>query len=204
MTRSATRFRVFGLALHLTLVVLVCSHETFSVLAQGLTISPRGLNRFWDKATRLTASTLGLSLPASNPFRAIMLSYLECSGIESGYGYFAPNVPDSCKLVFELHYTDGTIGYELPSVNSSAAGLRLVTFLEKLVRPESDPFRKFVIKTMVSSVWHEHPDATRIRAVLGTIKLPGPTEFEKGQRNEDEVLFAYEFDRTEPFESTKP
>ena len=45
------------------------------------------------------------------------------AGIETGYGYFAPNVPGGYRLVFELHYPDGRVEYELPSVSSAAAGL---------------------------------------------------------------------------------
>jgi hypothetical protein len=46
--------------------------------------------------------------------------YLHSAGIEAGYGFFAPNVPPNYKLVFELHYPDGRIDYEIPTVNSAA------------------------------------------------------------------------------------
>ena len=59
---------------------------------------------------------LGQDLAASNPAREALATYLHIAGIESGYGYFAPNVPGSYKLVFELHYPDGRVQYELPHV----------------------------------------------------------------------------------------
>ena len=65
---------------------------------------------------------------ASNPVRQALATYLHIAGIETGYGYFAPNVPGSYKLVFELHYPDGRVEYELPSVSSAAAGVACSRF----------------------------------------------------------------------------
>ena len=45
--------------------------------------------------------------------RETIAFYLHAAGIEVGYGYFAPNVPYSYKLVFQLTYPNGTTEYEL-------------------------------------------------------------------------------------------
>ena len=119
--------------------------------------------------------------------------YLHLAGIDSGYGFFAPNVSDCCKLGFELHYADGRIEYDLPSVSSHSAGLRLATFLDKLGRPEYDAIREEIIKLLAISEWREHTDATRIRAVFGVVVLPSVIEFERGLGEQNKFLYAYDF-----------
>ena len=66
--------------------------------------------------------------------REALNTYVKLAGIETGYGYFAPNVPGGYRLVFELHYPDGRVEYELPSVRSAAAGLRIAGLLDSIGR----------------------------------------------------------------------
>jgi hypothetical protein len=204
VTRTASRLLLFWLVLHFVLLILVSSAETFALIGQGLTISPPKWNWFWEKAARMTEKPLGGELAASNPVRQSLQTYLHCAGIETGYGYFAPNVPDSCRLVFELHYADGRVEYELPQVASSAAGLRIVSLLERLVRPDFDPFRKLVVQRLAASVWSEHPGVLMVRAVISSIRLPDISDYEKGGRESYEVLYAYELTPSVPGESRRP
>ena len=44
--------------------------------------------------------------------------------------------------------------------------------------------------------WREHPDATMIRTVLGSITLPSPDEFERGKRESYQFFCAYDFTAT--------
>ena len=97
---------------------------------------------------------------------------MHLAGIETGYGYFAPNVPGGYKLVFELHYADGRVEYELPRVNSAAAGLRVAGLLDKIGRTRSDALREHLVKMLTSSIWREHPGLKTIRAVFGSVSLP--------------------------------
>src|SRR5437870_1911530 len=158
------RFCRYWFAVHCFLIVAVSVRETLWLLSQGLTISPSSLRSVWQAGERVTSGALGERLDFSNPARQVLYTYLESTGIEAGYGYFAPNIPDGCRLIFELHYSDGRVEYDLPVVSSSAAGLRLVTLLEKLARPSYAPVREYIAKMMANSVWREHPDATTIRA----------------------------------------
>jgi len=134
-------------------------------------------------------------LPSS--FRRALLTYLHIAGIDRGYGYFAPNVPAGYKLVFELHYPDGRVEYELPGVNSAAAGLRVATLLDEIGRTRSDPLREYIIKTLAASVGREHPGVKTVRAVFGSLNLPSPAEFERGKRESYDFLYAYDFSRAE-------
>ena len=136
---------------------------------------------------------IGQKLPASNPVRQVLATYLHLVGIETGYGYFAPNVPGSYRLVFELHYPDGRVEYELPSVSGAAAGLRIAGLLDTIGRTPYEVLREHLVKTLARSVWREHPEVKTVRAVLGSIRLPTVSQFEHGQRESSEFLYAYDF-----------
>ena len=136
---------------------------------------------------------LGQHLASSNPIRQALATYLHLAGIETGYGYFAPNVPGSYRLVFELHYPDGRVEYELPSVSGAAAGLRIAGLLDTIGHTRHDVLREYLVKTLARAIWREHPEVKTVRAVLGSIRLPTVSEFEHGQRGSYEFMYAYDF-----------
>ncbi len=100
----------FGL--HFLLIISFSCRETLGLIARGLTIFPSSFKSFAQKAETVADAVLGQHLAASNAVRQALATYLHIAGIETGYGYFAPNVPGSYKLVFELHYPDGRVEYE--------------------------------------------------------------------------------------------
>ena len=114
-------------ALHFLLIFSFSCRETLLLVAQGPTIFPASFKNFSKKAETVLSFALGQRLPGSNAIRQAVETYRHLAGIETGYGYFAPSVPGSYKLVFELHYPDGRVEYELPSVGSAAAGLRIAS-----------------------------------------------------------------------------
>ncbi|MDB6147038.1 MAG: hypothetical protein JWO45_702 [Spartobacteria bacterium] len=192
MTRSRARFYSFGFGLHCFLIVAVSARETFWLLSYGQTDAPSSLHNVWQLSENATAAALAEKLNYSNPARQVLYTYLHSTGIEGGYGYFAPNVPDAYKLVFELHYPDGRVEYDLPLVSSSAGGLRMVSLLERLARPGYAPVREYAIKLIAKSVWREHPNAIMIRAIFSSITLPSMADYERGKRESYEVLSAYD------------
>jgi hypothetical protein len=125
-----------------------------------------------------------------------MLTYLNTTGIDAGYSYFAPNVPNSYKIVFELHYPDGHTEFELPTVSGRATGLRLATLLDVMAETEYEPLRSMMIKMLAYSVWQEHSEALNVRAVFGYVDLPTPSEFRQGRKQSYHALFAYDLDFT--------
>lgn len=127
------------------------------------------------------------------PLRRGVITYLHLAGIETGYGFFAPNVPGACKLVFELHYADGRTESRVPTVTSNASGLRVATLLDKIGRPQYDPLREVIIKMLASAVWRERREAKMIRVVFGVVTLPTANEFEHGVRESNEFLYSYDF-----------
>ena len=162
-------------------------------MAEGPTVLPVLFKNFSKKAETALSTRIGQKLPASNPVREALNTYVQLAGIEIGYGYFAPNVPGGYRLVFELHYPDGGVEYELPSVSSAAAGLRIAGLLDSIGRTPYDALREILVKTLAQAIWREHPDVESVRAILGSIRLPTAREFTEGKRESYEFLYAYDF-----------
>jgi hypothetical protein len=190
------------LALHFLLIVSFSFRATLRSVAEGSTIFPASFKSFSHKAETAVSVALGQHLAASNAIRQTLATYVHLAGIEAGYGYFAPNVPGSYGLVFELHYRDDRVEYELPSVRSDAAGLRMAGLLDTIGRTPYDVLREHLLKALARSVFREHPEVKTVRAVLGSIRLPTVSQFEHGQRESYEFLYAYDFSiQNEPPES---
>jgi hypothetical protein len=191
--------------LHFLLIVTISFRDIMSLVAHQLTIFPSPFSTAAEKWEPITSGAVGGKLPASNPLRRALLTYLHLAGIDRGYGYFAPNVPAGYKLVFELHYPDGRVEYELPGVNSAAAGLRVATLLDEIGRTRYDPLREYMVKTLAASVWREHPGVKTVRAVFGSLNLPSAAEFERGKRESYDFLYAYDFSlNEEPAKAENP
>lgn len=141
---------------------------------------------------------LAESLSLSNPLRQSVAAYINGTGVEGGYGFFAPSVPDSYKLVLELHYPDGHVEYELPRVSDTATGVRLATLLDQIGRTYYEPLREIMIKMLAYSVWQDHPEATNVRAVFGFVSLPKLTDARAGKTESYHFLYAYDFSFREP------
>lgn len=180
-------------ALHFLLIFSFSCRETLLLVAQGPTIFPASFKSFSQKAETAVSVALGQHLAASNAIRQALVTYLHLAGIETGYGYFAPNVPGSYRLVFELHYPDGRVEYELPSVSGAAAGLRIAGLLDTVGRTPYDALREHLVKMLAASIWREHPEVKTIRAIFGSIRLPSVHEFEEGKRESYQFLYAYDF-----------
>jgi hypothetical protein len=185
-------------ALHFFFVITISTRELFWVLSRGPTLLPASVNPVWRAAEEASSTVLLQSASVPGPLRQGATTYFHLAGIEAGYGFFAPNVSGCCKLVFELHYPDGRTEQRVPAVSSHASGLRVATLLDKIGRPQYDPLREVMVKMLTYSVWREHSDATMIRAVFGTVMLPSVAEFEKGVRESNEFLFAYDFSFRKP------
>ena len=183
--------------LHFVLIITISCRDIVWLVAHKLTILPAPFRAAAQKVEPIATGALGNNLSASNPLRRALLTYLHLAGIDRGYGYFAPNVPSGYKLVFELHYPDGRVQYELPGVNSAAAGLRIASLLDEIGRTRYDPLREYMVKTLAASVWREHPGVKTVRAVFGSLNLPSPAEFERGKRESYDFLYAYDFSRAE-------
>jgi hypothetical protein len=187
------RAYLVGFALHFTLILTVALRDLFAVLADGSSYLPSSLEPCWRVFENGTFVILGQELPPGNPARETIALYLHSAGIEAGYGYFAPNVPYSYKLVFQLNYRNGAIEYELPGVATTETGRRLPTLLDFVAANHYEPLRQLILKMLAYSVWRQHPDALNIRAVFGTIITPSISGYKRGEEPTYLLVCAYDF-----------
>jgi len=182
-------------ALHFLLIITIACRETTWVVARRLTVLPSSVESLAEDVEPVEDAVLGRHLDPSNPLRRGLSTYWHLSGNEGGYGYFAPNVPGSYKLVFELRYPDGRVESVLPRVSSAAAGLRVAGLLDEIGRQRYEPVREYIVRSLADATWREHPDAVAVRAVFGSIQLPTIDEFEQGKKESYQFIFAYDFSR---------
>ncbi len=132
-------------------------------------------------------------MPPDNTVRQLLDLYTHSAGIETGSGFFAPNVPDNYKLVFEISYPDGKTEVQLPRIGSAADGIRVVDFLDKVPEIKSPALRELIMRMLATSVWRENPEAVDVRVIFGLVRLPDLAAFKRGDRETYDTLFAYDF-----------
>jgi hypothetical protein len=164
-----------------------------STCARSSTLFPAPIRKLCQSAADVLAVPIGLRLAPDSPPHGALAVYLNMTGTESGYSYFAPNVPDNYKLVFQLQYRDGRTEDELPEVSGRATGLRLATLLDEIAETEYEPLRAMLVKMLAYAVWQRHQDAIRIHAVFGYVELPTMAEFRAGKKESYNFWFGYNF-----------
>ena len=190
------RFRgcyLAGFCIHFLLITAAAVGEVASLIANGYTNLPTSAESYGNRIVWLTALVMGRTLPGSNPLRQTVAAYMNSTGINGGYTFFAPGVPNSFKIVFEIHYPNGEVEYELPHVTRSATVVRLATLLHYIGLAKEDALREAMVKMLTYPVSEEHPHATTIRTVFGFIDEPTVAEARKGKKESYKVLYAYDF-----------
>jgi len=190
---TTKRVYVAWFGIHFFLITAVCFAGLFSLVAERATILPSVLDTYARKAELLAAWLLGKHAASSSPVRRSIATYLHAAGIQSGYTFFAPNIPGYHKLIFELNYEDGRIEYESPHFSGKAATLRLDSLLARLGDDRYEPLREVVIKMLALSIWRERPDVKKIRATFGLVSPPSISDFEQGKGELFQPIFSYDF-----------
>jgi hypothetical protein len=139
------RVHVAWFGIHFSLITAVCLAGLFSLVSEHATILPSRLDTSARKAEVVAAWLLGKQEAASSPVRQSIATYLHAAGIQSGYTFFAPNIPGYYRLTLELHYQDGRVEYESPHVSSRAARLRINSLLNRLADDRYEPLREVVV-----------------------------------------------------------
>jgi hypothetical protein len=187
------RIHAAWFVIHFSLIAAVCFAGIFSLVAEGATILPSALGKYARKAELIAAFVLGKEAAASSPIRQGIATYLHAAGIQAGYSFFAPNIPDYHKLTLELYHEDGRVEYESPHVIGRAAALRLDSLLSRLADKRYEPLREVAVKMLALSVWRERPDVKKIRATFGAVNLPSISDFENGKAESFQPMFSYDF-----------
>jgi hypothetical protein len=177
---------------HLFLIFTVSSRDIFHAFSQGGTLFPSKVDSNWAEAEHLAAALLTDSLPKSNGLRQVLGAYVGTTGIDAGYSFFAPHVPASYKLTFELHYADGRVEYQTLQLKTRAGQLRIATLLDLIGNIDDPEVRKGMIKFLVHAVWRDHPDVSLVRVVFGTVNFPTAADFARGQQESYRVVAAYD------------
>jgi hypothetical protein len=189
----STRIRVVWFGIHFFLITAVCFAGLFWLIAQGATMLPSALEPYARKAEIAAACLLGKQAGASSPVRQGIATYLHAAGIQAGYTFFAPNVPGYHRLTLELFYEDGRVEHDSPRARSKAAALRLDSLLDRLAEERYEPIREVLVKMLAFSVWREHPDVKKIRAVFGSVTPPSIIEFEQGKAETFQPMSSFDF-----------
>ena len=182
--------------IHFALILAGAIGELTWLIGNGYTVLPPFAENFGKKGEWLTETALGRSLPVSNPVRQSLTAYIQAAGIDGGYAFFAPNVPNSYKTVFEIHYPNGEVEYDLPHISRTASAVRLSVLLDYIGRAKHDALREVLLKMLTYPIWRAHPSAIRIRTIFGYIDEPTATEASLGQKESYEVMYAYDFTLT--------
>lgn len=190
---TSKRVCVAWFGIHFFLITAVCFAGLFSLVAEDATILPSALDTYARKAELLAAWLLAKQASASSPVRRSIATYLHAAGIQSGYTFFAPNIPGYHKLTLELYYQDGRVEYQSPHVSGRAAPLRIDSLLNRLADDRYEPLREVVIKMLALSMWRERPDVKKIRATFGLVSPPSISDFEHGKGESFQPLFSYDF-----------
>lgn len=162
-------------------------------VANGYTSLPTSADSLGKKVGWFADVATGRTLSMSNLFRQGVATYLHCTGIDGGYAFFSPGVPNSYKVVFEIRYPDGTVEYELPNVSRTATSVRLFTILNNIGRANNDALREVMLKMLTYPIAQEHPTANTVRTIFGYIQEPTIAEARNGKKESYQVLYAYDF-----------
>jgi hypothetical protein len=191
MTSKGIYVTWFGI--HFFLITAVCFAGLFSLVVERATILPPAFDTYARKAELIAGWLLEKHAVASSPVRRGVATYLHVAGIQSGYTFFAPNIPGYHKLILELSYQDGRIEYESPRFSGKAAALRLDSLLARLADDRYEPLREVVVKMLALSIWRERPDVKKIRATFGLVSPPSISDFEHGKGELFQPMFSYDF-----------
>ncbi len=187
------RTRLLFWGLHFALILAVACADIFEVISSTPTLLPRSARTYAEVANNFFAAGIGRHAEVQNPFRPEVRAYLNYAGIEAGYSYFAPNVPPSYRILFELQLPDGTIDHDVLGDEAGEMNIRLASLLDEIGNTKSDAWREILMKLATYSIWSYHPEATSVRAILGALRLPTLDEFRAGAKRSYEFRYAYDF-----------
>jgi hypothetical protein len=194
---AATRFFVLSyvllvaLALHFGAITLVSTRELSWLVAHGLTMAPAS----WRSPARaledFSVAALAENLDPANTWHQTVATYLNLAGIQGAYGFFAPNVSDANRLVFEFQSPDGRVEQDLPRVSSEESAVRLAGLLDEIARTHIDVLREALVKLLAVKAWQNHPGAIALRATFRSTRVAPVGR--PGTDSSEQILYTYEF-----------
>jgi hypothetical protein len=195
---------IVALAMHLLLVLAVSCWDIVDLAARGRTLVPAPIASGAGDFAQIMESMSPRQLHRSKNLRQTVIGYVHAAGIESPYSYFAPNVPPTLQIVFEIQHRDHHVSHKVSSARSATDQLRLSALIDRSVG-EQGLWREVVLQMLGSSIWEDNPDAVEIRAIVASRTFPGPSEFLQGAQESYDFVCSYNFKfDTAQFENGHP
>ena len=188
------RKRILGawFAFHFTCLIAVSLYQTARLIVVSKTLVPSCTVRALKKLSSVSETSFGSRFIRSGPVRQTMVTYLACAGADGGYGYFAPNVPATYELSFELRYSDGRSEVKVARSSNSALGLRIASLLEQVGGISSPKLREHVLKKFATVFLQQHSEVEKMRISLWQVAPPTMEEYTQGKRPEPTALCTYD------------
>ena len=192
LRKRSRQFWVAGLVAHFAAIAAVSCWDLVNLVADGRTILPRTMVSVASGVTQAMKSISPGRLSRTNPLRQAVLGYCHSAGIESPYTFFAPNVPESLRIIFEIQFPDKRVSYELPRVQSDSEGLRLSALVDQAAA-KPGLWREVVLQMLAAAVADNNPDATQVRVMVSALKFPQPADYLKGAAPSYRFVCSYDF-----------
>lgn len=124
-----------------------------------------------------------------------LIAYRHVAGIDTGYGFFAPRVPDLCKVVYQVEYLDGHMEEHLPGVTGGDAILRLSTIMDAIGHISTPAVREGLLRMLLRTEGERFADAKVVTIQFGTVRVPDFAQFRRGEQADFEVSESYRYVR---------
>lgn len=178
---------------HFIFIGAVSCWDILDLVATGKTMLPPAIAA---PANQLSGAMQFISprqLPRLNPIRQTIIGYAHMAGVESPYTFFAPNVPESLRVIFEIQFPDNRVVYDVPHVESHTEGLRLSALVDQAAA-QPGLWRDVVLQMLAASAADMNPDAIRIRVVVAALKFPAPGDYLTGADLSYRYVCSYDFE----------
>lgn len=186
------QFWAAALALHFIVIGTVSSWDILDLIGSGRTALSPAIAAPVRKLVRAMQSISPQRLARSNPIRQTIIGYSHMAGIECPYTFFAPNVPPSLKVMFEIYFPDKRVTYDRPRVESGTEGMRLSALIDQAAA-QPGLWRDVVLKMLGASAAKMNPDAIRIRVFVAALNFPSPAEYLSGADPSYRFVCSYDF-----------
>ena len=178
---------------HLLLVAGAGSADLLAALTKGGTLFPESADNLFAEAEHVVRPVLGQSVRRRNLWGKSIAFYLHSAGCEGGYNFFAPHVPGSHLLVFELKYKDGRVEYKFPHGAAVGSKVRLASLLDLIGHIEDETVRQQLIRLIAENSCRGEQELASVHAIFGIVSSPRIAQYEKGSRESCRVLYTYDF-----------
>src|SRR4051794_3979008 len=112
LDRTRRQLWAAGLGAHFFAIVAISAWDIANLVADRRTFLPQPIVPVASTVTRALKSGSPRRLRSTNPVRQTLIGYCHAAGIESPYSFFAPNVPKSLRVIFEIYSPDKRVSYE--------------------------------------------------------------------------------------------